>query len=661
MKKGMAVNTAAKLFLYAMVFLLIAVLFFFYVPGLLEELSKLWSYTSPFEQAVRCSFYRCVEGCDSDKVGRISWSGIECTDFCNPKWYTDEDKKTICGWEAIQYPVEVHTSGDQRYHSKTIGGIDFDCVTPLDTPQWKDGWELLKTTGVVTGATTICLGALMMAGAPGLIVCPIMVPVVVLLSPKYDMLVLDPDLIHTREEEKCTPGLGQDTYDSVEKFSLLQDKTAYIFTDRKVGEIFGFVYEDVKTVTALTIPTYVSIKNKDEKQTLQVVEDLRYRFRIVPQDRDYVFEVDDIDDESTPSITFRIDDNEPETLDNTNQHYHLATEGGYIHIEFAYVEDSRAFLEIEYASTMEVPTEGALLFTDSDFGTPEMLIPEDEDNLQDKGFDNKASSIKLPSGWKAILYENSGFGGTSISIAGDSSHLSFGDKASSIKITGGSDCYVTVYKDKEYGGGSITISEDISDFKDISGLCGGYNTVCVTGVSCDCNCDAFGTWCKSCPNNCISSIKVKEGCVATLYQSVDFEGDYITLFGDSSNLHFDNIASSIKLVPPEGCTDSDGTDKTIKGTCTSGGFSGTDTCIDSTNICELVCGTGGCACMFDTSCPPDTTCFDGACIEEPPGGTCASVGGICDRPVDCTDGYDCYCYDCLDCTEYPATCCCAPS
>ena len=37
--------------------------------------------------------------------------------------------------------------------------------------------------------------------------------------------------------------------------------------------------------------------------------------------------------------------------------------------------------------------------------------------------------------------------------------------------------------------------------------------------------------------------------------------------------------------------------------------------------------------------------------------TCAEVGGYCERPGDCTDGYECY-ESQLDCTEYPATCCC---
>ncbi len=36
---------------------------------------------------------------------------------------------------------------------------------------------------------------------------------------------------------------------------------------------------------------------------------------------------------------------------------------------------------------------------------------------------------------------------------------------------------------------------------------------------------------------------------------------------------------------------------------------------------------------------------------------CEDAGGICDRPSDCIDGYECY-EDRLDCTVYPATCCC---
>jgi len=40
--------------------------------------------------------------------------------------------------------------------------------------------------------------------------------------------------------------------------------------------------------------------------------------------------------------------------------------------------------------------------------------------------------------------------------------------------------------------------------------------------------------------------------------------------------------------------------------------------------------------------------------------TCKNMGGFCDRSIDCKDGFHCYCSNCLDCTEYPATCCCIP-
>jgi len=40
--------------------------------------------------------------------------------------------------------------------------------------------------------------------------------------------------------------------------------------------------------------------------------------------------------------------------------------------------------------------------------------------------------------------------------------------------------------------------------------------------------------------------------------------------------------------------------------------------------------------------------------------TCNDVGGICEHPSDCTDGYECY-QSQLDCTVYPATCCCVVS
>ncbi len=84
--------------------------------------------------------------------------------------------------------------------------------------------------------------------------------------------------------------------------------------------------------------------------------------------------------------------------------------------------------------------------------------------------------------------------------------------------------------------------------------------------------------------------------------------------------------------------------------CTVGG-----SCIDTGEpfpTCSVCCGWG-CVCGNPTAtanCYPDP-------VKCPVVLSCADVGGTCDRPSDCTDGYECYEYP-LDCTEYPATCCC---
>src|SRR3990170_7297388 len=71
-----------------------------------QELEALFRWGSsyiatPFENAARCSYYRCVEGCGSQSVKKIT-TPFNCEQtFCEevPEAFKSTDgKESICGW-----------------------------------------------------------------------------------------------------------------------------------------------------------------------------------------------------------------------------------------------------------------------------------------------------------------------------------------------------------------------------------------------------------------------------------------------------------------------------------------------------------------------------------------------------------------------------------
>ncbi|MFB6294260.1 MAG: hypothetical protein ABEI97_00725, partial [Candidatus Nanohaloarchaea archaeon] len=120
--------------------------------------------------------------------------------------------------------------------------------------------------------------------------------------------------------------------------------------------------------------------------------------------------------------------------------------------------------------------------------------------------------------------------GDSLTTAGGST-LHIGDSASSIRIKGGSTCEATLFQHTQYGGNSVTVDSDIDAL-------GGFGE------------NAPWMWCGGNWGNCISSIRVSGGdaCRAILYDSTGYEGDAVTVTGDSSSLHLGDDVSSIDSV-----------------------------------------------------------------------------------------------------------------
>ena len=150
-------------------------------------------------------------------------------------------------------------------------------------------------------------------------------------------------------------------------------------------------------------------------------------------------------------------------------------------------------------------------------------------SLQAKGFKNDdLSSIKVPSGYKAILYWDDNFQGASKTLTGDTSYVGndWNDKASSIKIernvnTKSGDIYI--YQDSNYGGRSASLGE------------GEYTLASLQA--------------KGFKNDDLSSIKVPFGYKVTLYWDDNFKGSTKTITSDTGYVGNDwnDKASSIKV------------------------------------------------------------------------------------------------------------------
>jgi hypothetical protein len=89
------------------------------------------------------------------------------------------------------------------------------------------------------------------------------------------------------------------------------------------------------------------------------------------------------------------------------------------------------------------PLGQVVLYTSTDYeGTSQVLAPgrHDVSTLKASGGvgDNSVSSLKVPVGWTVILYESSGFSGSSKTVTADCSSIGdFNDKTSSLVVIPG--------------------------------------------------------------------------------------------------------------------------------------------------------------------------------------------------------------------------------
>ncbi len=166
-------------------------------------------------------------------------------------------------------------------------------------------------------------------------------------------------------------------------------------------------------------------------------------------------------------------------------------------------------------------------------------IDADDGDFLGDTFDNGASlndavsSIQVPSGQTAILYEHSAFRGQLHIVAASDPNLDndgFNDRASSLRIVPcAGDAPVVLFYDHNYEGGCLALHGDDSDFTD---------NVFSNGAG---------------VNDAISSIWVRDGYQATLFQHNNYGGIAHTTLGNDKSLvgeGFNDHASSIRIELP---------------------------------------------------------------------------------------------------------------
>jgi hypothetical protein len=143
MNKG-AIDTAKQLILLIIIVILVVFLMFKYIP---QGFANLWNQllgikteglkAYSLDAAISCSYYRCIEGCNSDGVKNSNvvayGEDFNCSrDFCKLEWQDSGGK--ICDDNAKSHPVVV--SMEEGMLSKE--DLDFaKCIFEVEKPgEW---------------------------------------------------------------------------------------------------------------------------------------------------------------------------------------------------------------------------------------------------------------------------------------------------------------------------------------------------------------------------------------------------------------------------------------------------------------------------------------------------------------------------------------------
>jgi hypothetical protein len=279
---------------------------------------------SPLEKAILCSYYRCVDGCGAEGADTTQ---KYCADLYEGSWadvcskpelagFAEGDDLKVCGWNAMQYPIELKGFSEDKEIGKQIVNVKFDCIIPGDSKKMGiNQQKLAALLGVGGGAfsfTTLCIASIATLGWT--ILAPIStcgfaagsIAYLFMTGQTYynNIFILDASIIKWRETSPCDKSgfdIGR-IEDAIEKFKVSTNKRLYIFTDHTEDKFIA-KYGDRKMTTISTLPTYylfdpnVALSYQD---ILEEPEGSVKKYRAVTDKGEYIFWIDINSEIGTP-------------------------------------------------------------------------------------------------------------------------------------------------------------------------------------------------------------------------------------------------------------------------------------------------------------------------------------------------------------------------
>ncbi len=518
--------------------------------------------STPFSKAVECSYYRCVEGCNGEKVGGIEISSnVYCKEtFCNSKMMqkleiTNSEGK-VCGWDALQYPVELTEdqlkSSASATYSQKIGTTNFGCILSPDlNADWLSTYMEYRDNIIRGAIGGLCIKAIPVAIVSGgwlgwVTVGACGYELVIIWQTisggnAYDnLLFLKPELIKSEGQNIPCENTGlnpKKITNAISKFKIANtNDKMYIFTEDLIG--------NRKFTRVDTTSPYYTELNSGEEYSITMFEQLNKWFRVQSSEgkdlflRSSRYTVDNVnffvkldvicpDGKRDQPALFVVGSSSDMCVSNNLRC------GDTVNIRCLDVDGSPFYFRVSFGGEANGLRLHQKINTKTDsysvvFGGPYIILTKDAKNVAYHYFEGKVKSAYVPTKYQSVtLYEKENYDTTGryITLSGSAdgeiygfhSSLDFNDKARSLELRGPTDCWVELYENENFLG-------KVQKFSPV----GSYNDL--------------GSF-----NGITSSVKIKEGCTATLYAEAGLKNHHITIAGDSTSLDFAGRTTSVKL------------------------------------------------------------------------------------------------------------------
>ncbi|MBD3155803.1 MAG: hypothetical protein GF368_04055 [Candidatus Aenigmarchaeota archaeon] len=275
MSKGIAIETVFKLVLGILVMTVISYFLLgqggTIMKGVVKRLQDILGMDiyeeetrgNLLKEAIQCAYDRCEDGCL--EIEDNDFSLVNCkSDFCEDEQWMDNDFK-ICGFNALQYPVEVELEGDLTIDVGEDNSLSnylsrYDCILPLEGDADFIDYIYMLTMGDIAEAWNFIRNIF---GR----------------DIEMNVLIFENSLIDEDDAEKTNCVISGETYgNSYEKMGVNEGKM-YLYSSYSRQEGAFVTDMNAKLTLVKSDPSYKTIPyNVDRVLTFaSAEEDLNYR------------------------------------------------------------------------------------------------------------------------------------------------------------------------------------------------------------------------------------------------------------------------------------------------------------------------------------------------------------------------------------------------